>query len=276
MYCKPTHTDQYLQWDSHHCLSAKYSVIGTLIHRAKTVCTDPELLQKELTHLRSTLGKCNYPSWAINRVQNKALNNNWEEQGNNIQQNSSNNNQIQANNNQGTSTATNRSDSSSTVGQLVIPYVKCTAKSFTHICGRYGIKVHFKGNTTIKQALMKPKDQDPMDEKSGVIYSYQCNHIACNEEYIGETARNLGERCKEHLRHPSPIHAHIQQTGHTITDTSFNIIGRENWGQARTIKESIYIRVNNPTLNQNIGKYNLSHIWDRVLFNTQGLKLGSS
>ena len=31
-----------------------------------------------------------------------------------------------------------------------------------------------------------------------------------------ETARTLGERCKEHLKHPSPIHAHIQQTGHTI------------------------------------------------------------
>ena len=42
------------------------------------------------------------------------------------------------------------------------------------------------------------------------------------------------------------------------------------------IKVSIYIRVNNPTLNQNIGKYNLSHIWDRVPFNTPGLKLGSS
>ena len=42
------------------------------------------------------------------------------------------------------------------------------------------------------------------------------------------------------------------------------------------IKESIYIRVRNPTLNQNIGKYNLNHIWDRVLFNTPGLKLGSS
>ena len=47
-------------------------------------------------------------------------------------------------------------------------------------------------------------------------------------------------------------------------------------GQARTIKESIYIRVNNPTLNQNIGKYNLNHIWDRVLFKTPGLKLSSS
>ena len=59
-----------------------------------------------------------------------------------------------------------------------------------------------------------------------------------------------------------------KQTGHTIEDNSFNIIGKGDQGQARTIKESIYIRVNNPNLNQNIGKYNLSHIWDRVLFNT--------
>ena len=42
------------------------------------------------------------------------------------------------------------------------------------------------------------------------------------------------------------------------------------------IKESIYIRVNNPTLNRNIGKFNLSHIWDRVLFNTPGLKLNNN
>ena len=35
---------------------------------------------------------------------------------------------------------------------------------------------------------------------------------------------------------------------------------------ARAIKEAIYIRVNNPTLNRNIGKYNLPHTWDKVLF----------
>ena len=140
------------------------------------------------------------------------------------------------------------------IGQVVIPYTKGLAESFKHICGKYGIQVHFKGYTTIKQALMKPKDQDPKEKKSQVICSFQCNHIACDEEYIGETARTLGERCKEHLKQTSPIHAHIQQTGHSITDTSFNIIGREDQGQARTIKESIFIRVNNPTLNQNIGK----------------------
>ena len=42
---------------------------------------------------------------------------------------------------------------------------------------------------------------------------------------------------------------------------------------ARNIKESIFIRVNNPTLNRNIGKFNLLHIWDRVLLNTPGLNL---
>ena len=34
VYHKPTHADQYLQWDSHHSLSARYCVIGTLTHRA--------------------------------------------------------------------------------------------------------------------------------------------------------------------------------------------------------------------------------------------------
>ena len=49
VYRKPTHTDQYLQWDSHHDLSAKFSVIHTLSHRASTVCSKSELLQQERT-----------------------------------------------------------------------------------------------------------------------------------------------------------------------------------------------------------------------------------
>ena len=47
VYRKPTHTDQYLQWDSHHHLSAKLSVIKPSPHRPSTVCSNPELLLKE-------------------------------------------------------------------------------------------------------------------------------------------------------------------------------------------------------------------------------------
>ena len=112
---------------------------------------------------------------------------------------------------------------------------------------------------------MKPKDQDPQENKSEVIHSYQCGDIICGEEYIGETSRTLGERYKEHLKQPSPIYVHSVQTRHNSSPDNFNIIGREDQGQARTLKEAIYIKVNNPTLNRNIGKYSLNCILDIFL-----------
>ena len=35
VYRKATQTDQYLEWDSHHHLSSKYSVINALTHRTE-------------------------------------------------------------------------------------------------------------------------------------------------------------------------------------------------------------------------------------------------
>ena len=71
VYRKPTHTDQYLQWDSHNHLSAKFRVIHTLFHRAQAVCSNPELLHKEKTHLRNALTQCKYPTWALDKVERR-------------------------------------------------------------------------------------------------------------------------------------------------------------------------------------------------------------
>ena len=65
---------------------------------------------------------------------------------------------------------------------------------------------------------------------------------------------------KEHLREPSPIQVHSQSSGHPLSQDNFNIKGREGQYLTRLIKESFYIRVNNPTLNRNIGKFQLNHI----------------
>ena len=75
------------------------------------------------------------------------------------------------------------------------------------------------------------------------------------------------------MKAPSPIFLHQSSSGHETSIDNFKIIGREDNSLARTIKESIYIRVNNPTLNRNIGKYNLPHIWDNILFNIPELKM---
>ena len=96
-----------------------------------------------------------------------------------------------------------------------------------------------------------------MKNKSGAIYWFQCGDLACDEEYIGEISRTFGERFKEHIKEPSTIHSHSHNTGHTTKQGTLQIIGKVDHGIARTIKESIYIRVTNPTLNRNIGKFNL-------------------
>ena len=101
---------------------------------------------------------------------------------------------------------------------------------------------------TIKNLLVSPMDKDPMVNKSGTIYWFQCGDFTCNDEYMGETFRTFGGRFKEHLKDPSPIHHHSSNNGHPTTQQNFQIIGREGHGITRNIKESIFIRVNNPTL----------------------------
>ena len=114
---------------------------------------------------------------------------------------------------------------------------------------------------------MVPKDKEHITKKSGIICRFKCDRLECDEEYIGERARTFGERFKEHLKAPSPIHDHSNITGHTTTLENFSIMGREEQNLSRLIQESMFIRVNNTSLNRDIGKYHLPHIWDEVLIN---------
>ena len=120
---------------------------------------------------------------------------------------------------------------------------------------------------------MAPKDKDPIMKKSGVIYRYRCNRVDSEEEYIGESSRLFGERFKEHQKAPSPIFDHTNTSGHNINIENFSIVGREDQNLKRALKEALFIRVNNPSLNRNVGKFHLPHTWDEVLFNTSELKL---
>ena len=154
---------------------------------------------------------------------------------------------------------------------IVVPYHRVLSESFKKVCSNHGVQVYFKGGTTIKNLLTAPKNQDPMQERSGVIY--RCDRVECDDEYIDESSRTFGERFKKHLKAPFPIFDHYNTTGHKVSLETFSIVGREEQNLMRTIKEALYIRVNNPSLNRNIGKYHLPHIWDEVLFNTSELKL---
>ena len=185
------------------------------------------MLQQEMDHLRKALTKCKYPKWALDKVE-KRLNRSTSEV-------------IDGVNNQGSTVAHAVTREVQTKGHIVIPYTQGLCESIKKICGRYGIQTHFKGGSTIKNLLVSPKDKDPMVSQSGAIYWCQCGDLGCDDEYIGETSRAFGERYKEHLKDPSPIHHHSNQTGHPTSHNNFQIIGREGHNLARNMKESILL-----------------------------------
>ena len=251
VFRKQTHTDLYLQWDSHHTIPSKYSVAGTLFHRASTVCSTPQLLQEEEDHLFRALTKCKYPTWAIKRamIRSQKLN-------------------------------INKTRRTKQTGQkenenlyMVVPYHQGLSERIKRSCNKFGVQVFFKGGQTIKNLFMAPKDKDPITNKSGVIYRFKCSQHGCTEEYIGESARIFAERFKEHKKAPSPLFDHCNISGHNININNFTIVGREDQNLTRAIKEGLFIRVNDPSLNRNIAKYHLPHIWDEVLHTTSELKL---
>ena len=127
---------------------------------------------------------------------------------------------------------------------MVVPYYKGLSESLKTACSKHGAQVYFKGDITIKNLLVAPKDKDPILRKSGVIYRYKCDRVECDEEYIGEWSRTFGERFKEHQKATSPICDHHNITGHNISIDSLCIVVREDQNLIRTIKEALYIRVN--------------------------------
>ena len=208
---------------------------------------------------------CHFTTWALYKLhqnfQHRHCNNNEPTPTDHQSNNNNNNNGNNQNNNN------NRNMF------MVFPYIHGLYEKFKRTCNKKGIQVYFKGSNTFKTLLMASKDKDTKLLKSGVIYQYKCPAINCSEEYIGETGSAFGDRLKEHLRAQSPIHQHTSSTGHPINPGCFNIIHKEAQGTTRHIKEVMYIRANDPSLNRNCCKYQLPHVWHQVLQDTLDLKV---
>ena len=194
------------------------------------------------------MGGYQFPDWALNQWQHKFTNPN---QPTTTTTNNNNNNNPPANNKKNIT--------------IVVPYMPNMGEKFRKLCKKKGIQVHFKGTNTLRTALGNPKDKDPKSNQTGIIYHYRCPQINCPNAYIGESGRSLGERVKEHFKAPSPIYLHSTTTGHPVDPEQFNIVHKEVNSHSRTIKEAMFIHVQDPTLNRNLGKYQLPHILDHLL-----------
>ena len=135
VYRKPIHTNQYLQWDSSHAISDKYSVISTLFHMDKDVCSTEEQLGEEHSHIEKMLTSCKHPGWAINRMKKTSV-------------------PVKSKNNNSNNKKDTNSNTINRRSYITVPYMEGLSESIKNICKRYGIQVYFKGGKTIKDLLV--------------------------------------------------------------------------------------------------------------------------
>ena len=114
---------------------------------------------------------------------------------------------------------------------------------------------------------LHPKDKTDKLKKTGVVYKLQCKE--CPETYIGETVRKAKARIQEHRRpsmtEKSAMAHHIIYNKHQLEIKDSKILDQESNWTKREIKEAIYIRKQQPSLNRDGGRHNLSRAWDTLL-----------
>ena len=136
VYRKPTHTDQYLQFQSHQPMEHKMGVIRTLTHRADTIISDPQDKEREIKHLKKVLSVAGYSKWAWQAPGRKKLR-----------------------------PHTRNTDRDRAKGHVTLPYIGGVTEPISRLIRKTGVAAHAKPHTTIRSILVAPKDKDhPQDQ----------------------------------------------------------------------------------------------------------------
>ena len=167
VYRKKTHTDKYLNFQSHHPLAHKLAVVRTLFHRADTQSSSVEDQDHEKKHIIRALSRNGYPSRVILH----------SETGKKTQA---------------------QSGGDPPKATVVLPYIRNTSESIRRVLSTVNIRTCFKPHRTLSQVLVHTIDPVPQECRKAVVYRIPCG--SCDMSYIGETGRTLQLRIKKHRR----------------------------------------------------------------------------
>ena len=245
VYRKPTHTDQYLQFDSNQPLQHKLGVIRTLHHRARTLCSTEDSLMDELEHLQKVLSISGYTKSAwVNATRPH------------------------------TTTAQNDTNRQPTKGHITLPYMGKCSDVIARKIRSAGVKVHLRPYNTVRGQLVHPKDRVPKGEKCGLVYHVKCGE--CTASYVGETGRALEARLKEHRHPPSHVHEHLHRQQHQFQDSDVKVLHMESDWWKRGVAEAFHVMKEQPTLNQDRGRHTLPVLYRELMHDCDQRSMGSA
>jgi len=262
IYRKPTHTDQYLNFNSHHPIEHKLSVVRTLLDRSRTLISEKEDKIKEDQHVETALQVCGYPKWTFQKVRTQM---------NSLTKKDQKKRQLEV---------------SVKRPPIVLPYVKKVSETVARIMRKHNVSVAMRPIRTLRRLLVHPKDKQDKEQTIDCVYKIPCGN--CDKTYVGETGRKLGVRIKEHRteveaksakaftrsqlksnlaeRNKSALTDHAVQKNHVIDWSEATVLDRESDRGTRWVKESVYIRKEGQAaMNRDEGSYTLSHAYDKIL-----------
>ena len=164
VYRKPTHTDCYLDFASHHPIVHKAAVVRTPFSRAATVSFCAVLLRDEHAYIKHTLGANHYPMPFVRSYCH--------------------------------SYSGPQQNTSPLRWSVVILYVRGLSEGIERILSSADVRVVFQPHSSLRQELVYPKDPEPTLQKANVVYRIPCT--SCSSVYVGQMNRTLEARLKEH------------------------------------------------------------------------------
>ena len=196
VYRKPTHTDKYLSFNSHHPRSHKNSVVTTLFQRAENLTSNKDGRENECQYATNVLKENNYPkSFLYDCLRRPTLTN------------------------------CNSPDGDYAVkGFAKVPSIQRIAEPIRKVLNNCGIKVALKPFQILGHIFAKPKDRIPTDQKTHAVYSTPCGD--CEKVYLGQTKRQFCTRLKEHQRAASNLTAQNQLSLSTCVKQAITLRGK--------------------------------------------------
>ena len=143
VYRKPTHTDKYLAFDSHHPIFHKKSVAKTLLRRADCLPSSLDSKAEERKYVSNVLKANGYTKTFLRNCQKPVTNSNALDEG------------------------------EPATGFAVIPYIQGVTEPIKRILNSHNVKVAQKPFQTLEHIFAKPKDPGRTTNRRYLFYSLQ-------------------------------------------------------------------------------------------------------
>ena len=249
VFQKETHTNRYIQSDSHHPDSVKASVIQGLVDRAIKISSDEGTQKQEIGRITNVMASNGYNTKFVRKAIAK---------------------QMRRSTMSDIEKIALKEQHAQQMEMARIPFVDGLSQQIRRLAREAGVRCSFYMPNKLDW-LYQAKDDLPRTTTRHAIYSVKCG--TCESEYVGETLRAVNVRSKEHRdairlgqTEKSAIadHVHNQVVPHEIDWNSLKVIDRATKKRERKIREAFHIHKRNPGMNRDIGTER-SAVWNALL-----------